>query len=297
MAVENIASEEVVTGRVETYWYLVSRRLRKDKLAIVSLIVLIFIILACLVGPYIMPYKFSELGSIEEVLQPPSRAHLLGTDELGRDVLTRLFYGGRISLLVGFASVVSALVVGVIVGAYAGYYGGILDTILMRFTDIMFSIPVMPLLIVLSSVMPGAGVWKIVLVIAIFGWMSDARIVRAMFLSLRENEYVESAKAIGVSNNRIIWRHMLPNSFAPIIVSATLGVGGNIIYEASLSFLGFGVMPPTPSWGNMLQNAQSSMGIAPWLVLSPGIAMFITVIAFNYLGDGLRDAMDPRLYR
>ncbi len=297
MAVENIASEEVVTGRVETYWYLVGRRLRKDKLAIVSLIVLIFIILACLVGPYIMPYKFSELGSIEEVLQPPSRAHLLGTDELGRDVLTRLFYGGRISLLVGFASVVSALVVGVIVGAYAGYYGGILDTILMRFTDIMFSIPVMPLLIVLSSVMPGAGVWKIVLVIAIFGWMSDARIVRAMFLSLRENEYVESAKAIGVSNNRIIWRHMLPNSFAPIIVSATLGVGGNIIYEASLSFLGFGVMPPTPSWGNMLQNAQSSMGIAPWLVLSPGIAMFITVIAFNYLGDGLRDAMDPRLYR
>jgi peptide/nickel transport system permease protein len=297
MAVENVASEEVVTGRVETYWYLVGRRLRKDKLAIVSLVVLIFIILACLIGPYIMPYKFSELGSIEEVLQPPSRAHLLGTDELGRDVLTRLFYGGRISLLVGFASVVSALVVGVIVGAYAGYYGGILDTILMRFTDIMFSIPVMPLLIVLSSVMPGAGVWKIVLVIAIFGWMSDARIVRAMFLSLRENEYVEAAKAIGVSNNRIIWRHILPNSFAPIIVAATLGVGGNIIYEASLSFLGFGVMPPTPSWGNMLQNAQSSMGIAPWLVLSPGIAMFITVIAFNYLGDGLRDAMDPRLYR
>jgi len=204
MAVENVASEEVVTGRVETYWYLVGRRLRKDKLAIVSLVVLIFIILACLIGPYIMPYKFSELGSIEEVLQPPSRAHLLGTDELGRDVLTRLFYGGRISLLVGFASVVSALVVGVIVGAYAGYYGGILDTILMRFTDIMFSIPVMPLLIVLSSVMPGAGVWKIVLVIAIFGWMSDARIVRAMFLSLRENEYVEAAKAIGVSNNRII---------------------------------------------------------------------------------------------
>jgi len=208
-----------------------------------------------------------------------------------------LFYGGRISLLVGFSSVISALVVGIIVGAYAGYYGGILDTILMRFTDIMFSIPVMPLLIVLSSVIPGSGIWKIVLVIAIFGWMTDARIVRAMFLSLKENEYVQSARAIGVSNNRIIWRHILPNSLAPIIVSATLGIGGNIIYEASLSYLGFGVMPPTPSWGNMLQNAQYAMSIAPWLVWSPGIAMFITVLAFNYLGDGLRDAMDPRLYR
>jgi len=297
MAVEATKVEEVLTGRVETYWYLVGKRLRKHKLAMISLVVLIFIILACVIGPYLSPYHVAALGSTEEVMQPPSLKHPLGTDELGRDVLTRLLYGGRISLLVGFSSVFSALVIGIIVGAYAGYYGGILDTLLMRFTDIMFSIPVMPLLIVLSAVIPGSGVWKIVLVIAIFGWMTDARIVRGMFLSLRENEYVEAARAIGVSNNRIIWRHILPNSLAPIIVSATLGVGGNIIYEAALSFLGFGVMPPTPSWGNMLQNAEYAMAIAPWLVWSPGIAMFITVLAFNYLGDGLRDAMDPRLYR
>ncbi len=297
MAIDITTSEETLTGRIETYWSIVGKRLRKHKLAMLSLVVLILVIAICIVGPFISPYKFSELGSIEEVLQPPSLRHWLGTDELGRDVLTRLFYGGRVSLLVGFSSVFSALIVGIIIGAYAGYYGGVLDTILMRFTDIMFSIPVLPLLIVLASVIPGAGVWKIVLVIAIFGWMTDARIVRGMFLSLRENEYVEAAKAVGVSNSRIIWRHILPNSLAPIIVSATLGVGGNIIYEAALSYLGFGVMPPTPSWGNMLQNAQYAMAIAPWLVWSPGLAMFITVLAFNYLGDGLRDAMDPRLYR
>jgi len=297
MAIDITTSEETLTGRIETYWSIVGKRLRKHKLAMLSLVVLILVIAICIVGPFISLYTSSELGSIEEVLQPPSLRHWLGTDELGRDVLTRLFYGGRVSLLVGFSSVFSALVVGIIIGAYAGYYGGILDTILMRFTDIMFSIPVLPLLIVLASVIPGAGVWKIVLVIAIFGWMTDARIVRGMFLSLRENEYVEAAKAVGVSNSRIIWRHILPNSLAPIIVSATLGVGGNIIYEAALSYLGFGVMPPTPSWGNMLQNAQYAMAIAPWLVWSPGLAMFITVLAFNYLGDGLRDAMDPRLYR
>lgn len=283
--------------KIESYWNIVSRRLKKHKLAIFSLFMLGFIIITCVVGPFISPYSTSEFGAIDDVMIGPNTRHWFGTDELGRDVLTRVLYGGRISLLVGFSSVFSALVIGVIVGAYAGFYGGVLDTLLMRFTDIMFSIPVMPLLVVLSAAIPGAGIWKIVFVIAIFGWMTDARIIRGLFLSLRETEYVEAAKAIGVSNNRIIWRHLLPNALSPIIVAATLGVGGNIIYEAALSYLGFGVMPPTPSWGNMLQNAQYAIAIAPWLVWVPGIAILLTVLGFNFLGDGLRDAMDPRLYR
>jgi len=294
---EELVYKNKISTRVEGYWYLVGKRLKKHKLAIFSIVLLSVIILLCVVGPYFTRYTMNEMGSAIDVLQAPSLKHWFGTDELGRDVLTRIFLGGRISLLIGFSSVFSALIVGITVGAYAGYYGGILDTVLMRFTDIMFSIPVLPLLVVLSAVIPGAGVWKIVLVIAIFGWMMDARIIRALILSLRESEYIEAAKAVGDSSTRVIWRHLLPNSLAPIIVSATLGVGGNIIYEAALSYLGFGVMPPTPSWGNMLQNAQYAMATAPWLVWPPGLAILFTVLSFNFMGDGLRDAMDPKLYR
>jgi peptide/nickel transport system permease protein len=293
-----LTQQKEVSTRVEGYWYLVWKHLKKHKLAIFSMFLLAIIVLLCILGPYFTRYTMNEMGNATtDVLHAPSSRHWFGTDELGRDVFTRVLLGGRISLLVGFSSVFSALLVGIIVGAYAGYYGGILDTVLMRFTDIMFSIPVLPLLVILSSVIPGAGVWKIVLIIAIFGWMTDARIIRGLFLSLRESEFTEAARAIGVSNAGIIWRHLLPNSLAPIIVSATLGVGGNIIYEAALSYLGFGVMPPTPSWGNILQNAQYAMTIAPWLVWTPGLAILITAIGFNFLGDGLRDAMDPRLYR
>ena len=293
-----LTQQKEVSRRVEGYWYLVGKHLKKHKLAMFSMFLLGMIVLLCVFGPYFTRYTMNEMGNATtDVLQAPSSRHWFGTDELGRDVFTRVLLGGRISLLVGFSSVFSALLVGIIVGAYAGYYGGILDTVLMRFTDIMFSIPVLPLLVVLSSVIPGAGVWKIVLIIALFGWMTDARIIRGLFISLRESEFTEAARAIGVSNTGIIWRHLLPNALAPIIVSATLGVGGNIIYEAALSYLGFGVMPPTPSWGNILQNAQYAMTIAPWLVWTPGLAILITAIGFNFLGDGLRDAMDPRLYR
>ncbi|MGB9750269.1 MAG: oligopeptide ABC transporter permease [Caldisericia bacterium] len=301
MAISREAEGELTTYKAESYWQIVYRRLKKHKLAIISLVLLIIIILACLVGPFFVKYHYNDMESFDPdnplvgEYKPPSRLHPFGTDELGRDTLSRVLYGGRISLFVGFASVFSALILGVFVGALAGYYGGIADTLLMRFTDIMFSIPVLPLLVVLASVIPGGGVWKIVLVITIFGWMTDARIVRGVYLSLKEQEFAEAARAIGASNARIIWRHLLPNTMAPIIVSATLGVGGNIIYEAALSYLGFGIMPPTPSWGNMLQNAQSAMFNAPWLIWFPGIAIFLTVLAFNFLGDGLRDALDPRL--
>ncbi|MGQ9844634.1 MAG: oligopeptide ABC transporter permease [Caldisericia bacterium] len=301
MAISRDAEVELTSYKAESYWQIVYRRLKKHKLAIVSLILLIFIILACIFGPFFVKYHYNDMESYDPnnplvgEYRPPSNLHPFGTDELGRDTLSRVLYGGRISLFVGFASVFSSIIIGVFVGALSGYYGGLADTLLMRFTDIMFSIPVLPLLVVLASVIPGGGVWKIILVITIFGWMTDARIVRGVYLSLKEQEFAEAARAIGASNARIIWRHLLPNSMAPIIVSSTLGVGGNIIYEAALSYLGFGIMPPTPSWGNMLQNAQSAMFNAPWLIWFPGLAIFVTVLAFNFLGDGLRDALDPRL--
>lgn len=301
MAISSEAEVELTSYKAESYWQIVYRRLKKHKLAIVSLILLIFIILACIFGPLFVKYHYNDMESYDPdnplvgEYRPPSNLHPFGTDELGRDTLSRILYGGRISLFVGFASVFSAIIIGVFVGALSGYYGGLADTLLMRFTDIMFSIPVLPLLVVLASVIPGGGVWKIILVITIFGWMTDARLVRGVYLSLKEQEFAEAARAIGASNARIIWRHLLPNSMAPIIVSSTLGVGGNIIYEAALSYLGFGIMPPTPSWGNMLQNAQSAMFNAPWLIWFPGLAIFVTVLAFNFLGDGLRDALDPRL--
>lgn len=301
MAISREAEVELTSYKAESYWQIVYRRLKKHKLAIVSLILLIIIILACIIGPFFVKYHYNDMESYDPdnpfvgEYRPPSKLHPFGTDELGRDTLSRVIYGGRISLFVGFASVFSAIIIGVFVGALSGYYGGLADTLLMRFTDIMFSIPVLPLLVVLASVIPGGGVWKIILVITIFGWMTDARLVRGVYLSLKEQEFAEAARAIGASNARIIWRHLLPNSMAPIIVSSTLGVGGNIIYEAALSYLGFGIMPPTPSWGNMLQNAQSAMFNAPWLIWFPGLAIFVTVLAFNFLGDGLRDALDPRL--
>jgi peptide/nickel transport system permease protein len=301
MAISREVEGELTTYKAESYWQIVYRRLKKHKLAIISLVLLIIIILACIFGPFFVKYHYNDMESFDPdnplvgEYKPPSKLHPFGTDELGRDTLSRVLYGGRISLFVGFASVFSAIILGVFVGAISGYYGGISDTLLMRFTDIMFSIPTLPLLVVLARVIPGGGVWKIILVITIFGWMTDARIVRGVYLSLKEQEFAEAARAIGASNARIIWRHLLPNSMAPIIVSSTLGVGGNIIYEAALSYLGFGIMPPTPSWGNMLQNAQSAMFNAPWLIWFPGIAIFVTVLAFNFLGDGLRDALDPRL--
>ncbi len=287
-----------------TYLELVFHRLMHHKLAVISAIVLVFIILLCVVGPLIFTrYGVNQMDPPNSsnpylgIFKPPSRYHWLGTDELGRDQFIRLLYGGRVSLAVGFLSVLLASAIGIIVAAFAGFYGGIIDTILMRFTDIMFSIPVLPLLIVLAAIIPGGGVWKIVIVITIFGWMSVARLVRGMFLAIKEEEYIEAAKAIGVPSLSIMFKHMLPNAMSPVIVAATLGVGGNIIYEASLSFLGLGIMPPKPSWGNMLQNAQSTMFLAPWLIWWPGIAILTTTVAFNFLGDGLRDALDPRLYR
>ncbi|MDO9100195.1 MAG: ABC transporter permease [Caldisericota bacterium] len=278
-----------------TYIGMVLHRLTRHKLAMAGAFMLIAIFLFVFVGPLIWRIDPNlQIESLEGLLNPASAAHPLGTDDYGRDVLARMFFGGRISLFIGFVSAITAALVGTLVGLVAGYYGGWADNILMRFTDAMLSIPTFPLLIALASIL-GKGIWQLIMVIVVFGWMVDARLVRGMVLSLKEQEYVEAARAIGASANRIMWKHLFPNTLAVLIVSTTIGIGGSIIYEASISFLGFGVQAPFASWGNMLQNAQQYIWTAPSLIIYPGLAIFMTVLGFNFFGDGLRDAIDPKL--
>ena len=220
----------------------------------------------------------------------------MGTDDLGRDLLTRILYGGRVSILIGIFSAIVGTSLGSLIGATAGYYGGKLDNILMRFTDIAYSIPTLPLLIVLSSI-ANADVPMMVLIIGFLSWMATARVVRGSVLSMKEKEFVEAAHMIGAPHSTIIWRHILPNVIGPIIVGATLGVGNAIIIESSLSFLGLGIQPPNPTWGNMLMDSQSTMATKPWLTIFPGLAILIIVLAVNFVGDGLHDALDPTLRR
>ncbi len=290
------------TAESYSYWRKVLQRLKKHKLAMVALYVLLgLIIIVVFAKPLSFgndPYTYikSVPWSPRVELAPPGPGHILGLDNMGRDAWSRLLYGGRVSLAVGLISSIAGAVVGLLFGLPAGYYGGVVDTIIMRFTDFMLSIPVLPIMIVLASVIHGS-VFTIIFIISIFSWMGVARLVRGEVLSLKEQEFTEAARAIGESPLRIMTIHLLPNSMAPVIVAATLAVSGNIIFEASLSFLGLGIRQPTPSWGNMLNGAQSYMLTAPWLMWWPGIAILITTLSFNFLGDGLRDALDPRLYR
>lgn len=286
-------SVELLTKKTYSYWQLVWKRLRKHKLALVSGIILLILIFACLFAPFLTPYNYYDID-LDNRFAPPSREHIMGTSEIGHDIFTRILYGGRISLLVGFASAFAAAIIGGILGLVSGYYGGMIDNIIMRVADVFYSIPVLPLMLIIAKFL-GSSLTNIILIIVVFGWMTVARIVRGMTLSLKNQEFSEAARAIGNSNLRIIYKHIFPNVMAPLIVSATLAVGGAIIYEASLSFLGLGIQPPTPSWGNMLQRAQEHIWRAPWMAFWPGIFIFITVLCFNFLGDGLRDAMDPRL--
>ncbi|MBI5252921.1 MAG: ABC transporter permease [Euryarchaeota archaeon] len=240
---------------------------------------------------YIAAYRISVISSEN---QPPSLEHPFGTDDLGRDVLSRVVYAARISLSVGFVAVAIALCIGIAIGSVSGYYGGMVDQVAMRIVDIWMSIPGMVLLIAMVAVF-GPGLFKVMVLIGILSWAGTARIVRGQFLSLREQVFVEAAKAAGASDARIIFRHVLPNAMAPIIVDATLFLAGAILLEAGLSFLGLGVQPPTASWGNMLTDGQKYLNTAWWIAVFPGIAIFLTVLSFNFIGDGLRDALDPRL--
>jgi peptide/nickel transport system permease protein len=288
-----LGPEELLTTEEAGQLTVIWRRFRKHRLAVISLFFILFLALVAILAPWLMPYPYQEIN-VPNAFAPPSAEHWLGTDQLGRDVLSRLMWGTRISLYVGIAATVLGQFFGVVVGSVSGYYGGRVDTLLMRLTDFFLTLPTLPLLLVLSVIL-SASVEVVIIILAILGWMGAARLVRGVVLSLREQEFIEASHALGMSDTKIIVRHMIPNSMAPIIVNLTLGIGTTIIVEAGLSFLGFGVRPPIPSWGNMLNRVQDYVLMNPFLAIYPGLAIFLTVLAFNFMGDGLRDALDPRL--
>ena len=275
------------------------KRFRKHPGAIFGFIVISILIVLTLLAP-LSPYD-PEASNITARYQPPSLSHPMGTDALGRDMFTRALFGGRISLTVGLFVVIISVLIGVPTGALAGYYGGKLDSILMRITDAFLSLPSFLVLILLSAILREVeiplfernNVLTISLVIGVFAWTTFARLVRASFLTLREADFVAASRSLGGSDLRVIVRHILPNSIGPIIVEATLEFGYAIIEESGLSFLGFGIQPPTPSWGNLLSNAQEHFTKYPWLAIFPGLMIFLSIISINYIGDGLRDAFDP----
>ncbi len=275
----------------EVFW----KRLRSNRLAVAGGLVVLALFIISFLAPYLTPFSPSAIDAYH-VLMPPSATHLMGTDELGRDVFTRVLYGARISLLVGFVAVGIATLIGTLVGLVSGFYGSWIDSILMRFVDIMLCFPTFFLILAVIA-MIGPSIWLIMIVIGATSWMGVARLVRAEVLSVRERDFILAARAIGATDLRIIFRHILPNSMGPVLVSATLGVAGAILTESALSFLGIGVQPPTPSWGNILTSGKNYIEFAWWLSLYPGLAILVTVLAYNLLGEGIRDAIDPRLHR
>lgn len=292
-----IEQENNVLYKPESFWKITARKFVKNKLAVFGAIFILFLIIVALITPLIAPYSPDE-QFLTDKLAPPGENYILGTDKLGRDTFSRLLYGARVSLLISFCAVAGQIVIGTTIGAIAGYFGGIIDAILMRLVDVLISIPTIFLLISLVAILePSLGI--LIFVFTLFGWTGTARLVRGEFLSLRTREFVLAAQTMGVSRFKIIFSHILPNAIGPIIVSATLSLGGVILSEAALSYLGLGVQPPTPSWGNMLQDAQdfTIMLDAWWYPLFPGIMIFLTILAFNFIGDGLRDAFDPKMNR
>ncbi len=272
-------------------WGQVWTQLRRHKLAVLSFWVFVLMAAVCLAAPVIARYEFDAID-LSSIRRPPSLQHWMGTDDLGRDLFTRVLYGGRVSILIGLLAAVVGTGFGSAVGAIAGYYGGRIDNALMRLTDLAYSIPTLPLLIVLSAYTAAAAV-SMSVIIGLLSWMATARVVRGEVLSIKEMAYVEAARSVGAGNPRIILRHVLPNAIGPIVVGATLAVGNAIILESSLSFLGLGIQPPTPTWGNMLMDAQATMATKPWLTIFPGLAILLIVLSVNFIGDGLQDALDP----
>lgn len=271
------------------------KRLKRNKLAMIGLFVLVILILIALFADVIAPYG-RDSQDLVNTYQAPSAEHLLGTDEYGRDVFTRLVYAARVSLSVGLVSTSISLVIGVLLGATAGFLGGVVDAVIMRLVDVFMCFPFYVIAITVASIF-GASIWNLMLLTGLLRWTNIARIVRAEVLTLRKQEFIEAAKALGLSKTEIIGKHILPNVFAPIIVYATLGIANGILSEAGLSYLGLGVAPPQPSWGNMLAAAQSLRVLRScwWLWMPPGIAVFVTILSINFLGDGLRDAFDPHM--
>jgi peptide/nickel transport system permease protein len=265
----------------------------KNKLMLSGGGIVLLLLIISFMAPWFAPYDPGQID-LTHVLASPSMKHLFGTDQLGRDVLSRMIWGARISLKVGFAATGVAIIIGAILGAVSGYYGGWIDSIIMRFVDIMLCFPTFFLILAVIAFLE-PSIWNIMIIIGLTGWMGVTRLVRADFISLRERDFVQAARAIGASDMRIIFLHILPNSMASILVAATLGIAGAILTESALSFLGIGVQPPTPSWGNILTAGKDNIDIAWWLSFYPGLAILITVVGYNLLGEGIRDLLDPRL--
>jgi peptide/nickel transport system permease protein len=285
---------------IETPWTLMKKRFKKNKIAMSGLYIFGFLLLFVILGPIISPYDANAMDYASTNVGP-SMSHLLGTDELGRDYLTRIMLGGRVSLMVGLFAVIISVIFGSLVGGIAGYYGGFMDNLMMRLTEIVSSFPFLPLAISVSAVL-GTRVpsefkmYITMMVIGLLSWPGLARMIRGQVLSLREMEFMHAAKALGLSDSRIVVRHLLPNTLAYIIVYSTLGMAGAIMSESALSFLGLGVTPPTPTWGNMIQYAKDLFVLKsrPWLWIPPGLCILLAVMSINLIGDGLRDAFDPK---
>jgi peptide/nickel transport system permease protein len=268
-------------------------RFSKNKMAVIGGCIVLCLFVVSLLAPWMAPYDPSEIN-LKMVLLSPSSTHLLGTDQLGRDVLSRMIWGARISLKVGFVATGIAVFIGTLLGAVSGYYGKWIDAMIMRLVDIMLCFPAFFLILAVIAILE-PSIWNIMIVIGLTNWMGITRLVRADFISLKERDFVLAARAIGASDTRIIFVHILPNTMASVLVAATLGIAGAILTESALSFLGIGVQPPTPSWGNILTAGKDNIDIAWWLSLYPGLIILITVLGYNMLGEGIRDSLDPRL--
>ena len=302
--VTSIAQKEINLNKKSSLWGQILRRFLKKKMALSGLGFLIFIFLFSFVGPYFSPYA-GEGVNPTRINLPASAEHWLGTDKLGRDVLTRLMYAGRISLTVGIGAMILSVTFGGLLGIVAGYYRGVVDQIVMRIADVLMTLPGLPLLFIMAAIM---SEWKVstdqriyivMVMLSLVGWPGLARLVRSQVLSLRERQFIQATDALGLRDRRKLFNHLLPNIVPILIVSGTLSIGGAILSESVLSYFGLGVVPPTASWGNMITSANSLIDFQkrPWLWIPPGVAIFLTVISINLLGDGLRDAIDPKMKR
>jgi len=281
-----------MVSRSESFATLTLRSLLSNRLAVIGGILVALVFILSIFAPLFAPSDPSTID-IRNILVGPGVAHPLGTDDLGRDVLSRMLWGGRVSLEVGFVAVGIATIIGIILGSLAGFYGGWIDSAIMRAVDIMLSIPTIFLVLAVIAILE-PSIINIMIVIGLTSWMEPARLIRAEFISIKEREFVLAARAIGAADNRIMLRHILPNGLSPILVSATMGIGAAILIESALSFLGLGVQPPTPSWGSLLSAGKDNIEIAWWLSAFPGLAILLTVLGYNLLGEGIRDALDPR---
>ncbi|WP_068505256.1 oligopeptide ABC transporter permease [Paenibacillus kribbensis] len=283
-------------------WRIAVRRFNRNRLALAGLVILILMVIICIFGPMISPYHLDDYKLSDKNLSPNAQ-YWLGTDKFGRDILLRTMLAGRISLTVGLVATFISVAIGATLGALAGFYRKSVDTIIMRIADIFMALPTLPLLIILGAVLsdlkvdPSNRIYFLMLIIGVLSWTSLSRLVRGQILTLREQEFMQATEALGLRDRRKIFRHLLPNTIPTIIVTATLGVAGAIITESALSYLGIGVVPPTPSWGNMISAANNLIDFRkrPWIWIPPGMCILITVVAINLIGDGLRDALDPKM--